>query len=856
MRVRHAVAIGFLLAILPGMGCLGAPAPGDLDPAAAAGGRAETGYTVFRHSTLALLTPDIVPAAAGADSAVACAVTLGEYKSVQLGIRAVAGDLAAVRLEVDSDLEVRVYRRIDGKVRQLLLEQPNPVPAWIHNACLDESSEIAAVAADTTALFWITLHAPAAATPGVHRGRIRVRPANRPETDLALNVTVRPFALARARIAYAPFFYVNWGHGALPAFAQTDAWIEALFRDMAEHSHTSVIGLGYGVPGARMDFATIPPASNRTFSMLLPVARKTGLTSPDIPVVHMAHNLHIPEHENGLPLAARRRAMAWYEAERRRQGWPELAAYGNDEPAYPNPALRQRYESFRDVNMRLATAMNGIAAYGLGDMHDIWIVLGGHVTPEMCAEAERLGAQVWTYICAPLSTKPLHERYYAGLYVWAYRIKGHTTWHHYAQGGYKLVWMRESDARPMPLVGWETRREGIDDYRCLQMLEDAVAARPDQAPAGEARAWLAELRRRILESGVDPHNVTPGAPFELAEYDGIRDRAAGYIERLGAPAAEPIAIVTPAGLKDEARPFRKKSVQECIAGLRDPSSAVRRAAAWALFEKGPDAVPAVPILAGLLSDAEVRMPALRALEAIGPQCVPALPQVAALVKHEDGFVRIGTACVLGSMGAPAIDALTEAVQDDYPPAALAAGRALLRLGPNALPALPALIGMLDGPDWAIQEPALKAIAGIGPAAAEAVPHILRNWQGRFPCYSYWMEPLTAIGPDAKAAVPMLERFREEHGSHAVHSVDAEVLYALCRIRNSPADLQALIDLIAGQGGGPRDAGRALKNLEQLGRDAAAAEPWVRGLLAAGNVADEVKTRLEAFLAVIAPDPAD
>ena len=611
----------------------------------------DQGYVIFRHSTLEALPPEHVPGEEAVISTVSCALAQGQYTSVRIGIHALADDLRDVRLHLESDLSARVYRPPDAETKTLLLGYDNPVPDWLLPACLDESSEIASLERGTTSFFWVTLHAPEDAVPGLHRGTIRIRPAGRPAAELGLEVIVRPFSLPRARIAYAPFYYVDWGGGSLPKFAQTEEWIEASFRDMAEHSHTSLIGLGYGVPGATLEFPTLPPPENRTFSTLLPPAKETGLMSLDIPVVHMDNTLAEPEHEGGMPVRRKNEALDWYEAERRRQGWPELATYGHDEPRYPNPDLRKHLESFREVRMRLAVAMDERAAYGLGDLHDIWIVLGGQVTPEMVAEAQRQGAEVWTYICSAMAHKPLDERHYAGLYVWAYELKGHTTWHYYAQTGYKLVWYREGDARPMPSVGWETRREGIDDYRYLQMLEDCIAANPNEPVAAEAKKWLANLRARIIAA--DPHNANRSGGFlGLDEYERVREQATGYIERLGPVSAGPTEASRPAGLKDEAKPFRGKSVEECLDGLGSPQASVRRAAAWALFEKGPEAAPAAGALADLLEDAETRLPALRALEAMGPAGGPVPPQLALLLDHPDGFVRVGARLVVKAIGGP------------------------------------------------------------------------------------------------------------------------------------------------------------------------------------------------------------
>ena len=804
------------------------------------------GYLVFTHNTLLRLPGDHVPAQSAVVDEVSCALAQGEYKSLQIGIHASAGPLQSVRIELTTDLEARIYRPIDQTTGKLLLGYENPVPAWIHDACLDEADEIATIEKGRTSFFWLTFHAREAAAAGQHLGKIRIQPTGKPATELDLKVTVRPFRLQRARVSYAPFFYVAWRGGALPDFAQTDQWIGAIFRDMAEHSHTSVIGLT-GVSNAAIDFSELPPPENRTFTMLLPQAQQAGLINPHNPVMLMDHNLS-PESE--LTGAQKQGAVAWYDVERRRQGWPELIAYGWDEPHYPTryPRHRELFEPFRSVPMRVGTAMDAGAAYGLGDMHDIWIVYGGQITSEMCAEADRLGAEVWTYIPAHLSSLPLHERYFAGLYVWAYGLKGHTTWHHYAQEGFKLIWMREGDQRPMPLVGWETRREGIDDYRYLQMLEDCLMAAPDASLAREAKQWLDQLRTKIK---VDPLRVGPGKPLVLDEYDQIREKVASYIQRLGPVPAAQIAPIPPRRLLDEAQYFRGKSVRQCIAGLGSEQVTQRRSAAWALFEKGPQAAAAVSALAGVLDDPDVCIPALRALEAIGHESRLALPELTALLKHPDGFVRMGAAYTLGAVGKPAVAALAQAVaiKDEYHPAAGIARRSLAAMGSAVVSALPTLIRLLDGPTWESQQVALETIAVIGPEAVSAVPHIVRNWKVDFSHHVYWIESLALIGPGAAAGVPLLEEFREKYGDNTAQGVEPRVLWALYRIRRSPEDLRALVGMIStGQGA---NASVALPLVENLGAEASAAVPQIRELIAQGDLNVDVRHRLELFIGRLA-----
>ena len=135
--------------------------------------------------------------------------------------------------------------------------------------------------------------------------------------------------------------------------------------------------------------------------------------------------------------------------------------------------------------------------------------------------------------------------------------------------------------------------------------------------------------------------VAPGKPLALDEYDQIREQAARYVRRLGPVRANRARREPVIRLKDETQRFRGKTVQECAQGLRSEDVAVRRAAAWAISERGGQGALTVPTLVNLLDDPEVRMPAFRALEAIGPASFPALAKLKALLDHPDGFVRLG-----------------------------------------------------------------------------------------------------------------------------------------------------------------------------------------------------------------------
>ena len=482
--------------------------------------------------------------------------------------------------------------------------------------------------------FWLTFHASRETPAGRHKGKIRIETDGKPTTVLDLEVQVRPFVLNRPRISIGIWY---------PQGAGTEERWAAAFKDMADHGQTALAFYDY------MAWAEQKAASGKKGVLhYLDLADRAGLTHPDIPWLWL-FGASWDTVEDGKKLtatqASKTKDVGWLKEELHKQGWPELILYGADEPHYPQPELRTRFLPWREIPMRVGTAMDSRAAYGHADLHDVWIVHCNVLTPEIRDEAERMGAQVWMYSCATLPSETLRQRYLTGLFTWSNKVRGSFLWQDATL--YKQFWWQDSVKAPMPMTGWETRREGVDDYRYLQMLEDCIASRPDDALTIEAAGWLEMLRVRY---DMNPLEVKPGLPLARDEYDAIRTKAADYIERLHAVSEEGLKAAPVTVLRDEAETFRGKTVQQCIEGLSDRDWQVRRSAAWALFEMGSAAAPATVKLARLLNDPQVRTPALRALEAIGPDAGAAVPEVASLLAHPDAYIRIGATYTLGAIG--------------------------------------------------------------------------------------------------------------------------------------------------------------------------------------------------------------
>lgn len=795
-------------------------------------------YVVFNHSTLRNLSPAHVPADNAIARSVACVLARDEFESVQIGVRAVAGDLRDVRIEVETDLQVTVYHRIAPAIRDQLVSMyatGNGIARWIPSQVhLQRGKAFDEIPQGESVNFWLTFRADPQTRSGLHVGKIRIRPAGKPHTELKLEINVRDFQLQRPRAAFGMFFREDMLPKHIGGLAAPRASVLAMFRDLADHGHNS----GWFYPGG--SFSDLPPTDSSALHKLIPLAKQAGLVDRNVPSMICGG---LP---GGLDLSRLQAAIRWLDSECQRRGWPELIVFGTDEPEYPRDAdlVRKQLRRLRGLPIRVNVDLSATAAYGYGDLCDVLNVMDGGISPEMQAEAERRGTQIWTYSYRIWREDfdPLRQRFYAGLYTWTHRLGGNWIWA-YHHTHHRHAWFAPDSHQPQPVTGYEARREGIDDYRYLQMLEDCIAAAENQTLASEAAAWLRSLRGRLADTV--PNTVMAGRPLTIDAFDEIRTRASGYIRKLGPVAG---VVASPAGqAKDEAADYRGRSAAACIEGLSHADASRRRAAAWALSELGPRASEATESLARALDDPVVRIPALHALEAIGPGAHRSVPAIAALLQHRDFYVRIGAVLALSEIGCPlavrdrsgrrspanraalVVDPLVTALADERPSVARQAAETLSVMGQLAQPALPAAIRMLDDSNPTRQTAAIGLITDLGPSAEAAVPRLIQlhsTWNSRH------IAALAAIGPAAAQAVARLEQDANMHTG----TRRADTLQALAFIRNEISDLRDLIKLLKDPTADAATKQHILKRLTQLGTKAQAIASEIQTMLDAGELA--------------------
>jgi len=413
------------------------------------------------------------------------------------------------------------------------------------------------------AFFWINVFVPAGTGPGIYEGQVELLVADKsaPQGEsnrsyenlrrisLPFTVEVLPVKLPRADIAYGAWFrgLVNGREQYGPQY-RTEAMAMAYYRDMARHGHTSI---GFYSVESICDEQGHVTLEGRQCTTQVEMMIEAGLLHREIPFLWLGTPSFGPEQS--------KRYAAELRAEVERRGWPDPLQYGHDEPgsaAWDQDLINHfnQRENFRP-DLRTTTAISRKSVETWGQYLDVWIVHNEFPkSPQLYEHFKTLAAshnaELWEYDCRHRGTNPVWHRYFAGIYTWATGLKGNFIWCY----GETFTWgstmgkawepnfvrVQPCVYGPISSVGWEARREGIEDYRYLRQIEK-IAASAQSDRADKVRKWLSRLRERVVQTDIgkkpeqpwDKYDLWTECPqFERGEFADIRDEAIQFLLEL------------------------------------------------------------------------------------------------------------------------------------------------------------------------------------------------------------------------------------------------------------------------------------------------------------------------------------
>ncbi len=218
-----------------------------------------------------------------------------------------------------------------------------------------------------------------------------------------------------------------------------------------------------------------------------------------------------------------------------------------------------------------------------------------------------------------------------------------------------------------------------------------------------------------------------------------RSQAISQLERTGADSVSVLREL----LREHANPEVRFTAMELLGKLGPVAQAA-----------GEDLIQAT-----LDTDSHVRNLAVLTIPKVETPVAKALPALIRLLKSEHAPDAARAISVYRGQAKAALPELVEVLEDESRDALTRwnAARALGKLGPEGIEALPVLIRLTKSPEETIREHSAEAIGDIGPTAVEGIPALLDCLDD--PATKVRRDAVRSlgyIGPGAKSAVPPLK----------------------------------------------------------------------------------------------------
>ncbi len=404
--------------------------------------------------------------------------------------------------------------------------------------------------------FWVDLFTPADAAPGLYEGKLTLSGPDGLSAVLPVQVRVLPLQLPLCKLR-AGVYASNVGSTTLRAFGWTkpegyqELAKKVLGRRMQFLADQGFTGLFDSLPWGPVklkngeyevtdawqswkDFfelaQTFPNFRDRVFCYYLAGPQFYPYTCPHWLDDNTIKTLELEQITfSDEAVAEMTRATQWLYGQLRGAKYPELVFYVHDELGnHGAKGARYGRELLKALNQVKAQVPGGfqtcISTLGVADAREYMSLLditvpnsGFPITDETLAEIRGSGSTLGLYNIGS-------SRFTYGFYPWRVGAGLRAQWSFTYDGDVSDPYTAlPTGARVscdcsytpewevLPSIGMLMQREGVDDYRYIQLLEERLAAaekagRGGAAAALEGRAVLQEVRDAVKETLLDPAN--------------------------------------------------------------------------------------------------------------------------------------------------------------------------------------------------------------------------------------------------------------------------------------------------------------------------------------------------------------
>lgn len=410
--------------------------------------------------------------------------------------------------------DVRLVRYLNKRLNYSSDRYYADIPTY-----LEKAGAPTAIAADTSARFWMILDTPVGAQPGVYRGTVTVQ-ADGATQAIPLSVRVLPFGLPEPKaLMFGPYYQV-YGHP-----ADERALIRRDLADMRDHGQTS-IGLCLGIARAsytvKGEEVTFDFRGDTRFEWVMDDLKDLGFPADIVLLSDSGQEAAGEKHKMGEPeydhiYVNFHKALA---AAAQAKGWSAIYIQPEDEPSWQDESVRTRNTYLLKLlkTAGIRTEQDGPADNYFTDVAgpyaDLWNCNGVICTPEVLKQALGAGHLVTVYNYNEEGYIGEVSRWACGLFNWRNHLSGAFNWEYRGGSGdlyddldgqygdFVLSYPKDADHAGGPSIGWEGMRAGIYDRRYLALLEEMIQRGRDrggqaETAADRARAMLDDLRARL-----------------------------------------------------------------------------------------------------------------------------------------------------------------------------------------------------------------------------------------------------------------------------------------------------------------------------------------------------------------------